>query len=545
MSEIRRAVVKSYDAAAHKAAVQIAGSLAVWLDDVRVATNIPPADVVAGRQCTVLFLDPSNQDDAVIISVQGALPSVGEILVATATANLTLTTTAQSITGDGDSSKVRLLLPTPGDWLVTADVDFIIDVDTPGTLKGELFVDDSGSGESGLVLFKSVATQGGTKPQHWKVTTTAADTPIELKAYKDSAGGTARALATHTRLTATGVKRSTAGGGVTDHDLLSNLGFSVAGHTGFVASGGVAGGQTIQGGTAASENLTLESTAHATKGYIAAKDPIRMTNATAANTRIADSFGVNYVELGALTGLRIVSALGSGITLVSPTTVSGALRADGNIGVQVPATTNTLIDASPAKGTQSGAWQVLNAGLQLTAGANATQLVGLLATPMLVNPNGKTGIAVRGQEFQLSIGAGVLTSTVTICDTIYTRLGIAAYDGSIDPFHGFHLDAVFATSPGANQTIPNYFGMKLSAPNYNKVVNYTGLAIPDETLATGNIHLVEIGPATPYLRVVGGAAPGAQLTNVWVDIGTVGLRQIQVGAANSGGAGFRQVIVAN
>ena len=77
MSEIRRAIVKSYDAVAHKAAVQIAGSLAVWLDDVRVATNIPAADVVAGRQCTVLFLDPSNQDDAVVIAVQGALPSGG------------------------------------------------------------------------------------------------------------------------------------------------------------------------------------------------------------------------------------------------------------------------------------------------------------------------------------------------------------------------------------------------------------------------------------------------------------------------------------
>ena len=77
MSEIRRAIVKSYDAAAHKATVQIAGSLAVWLDDVRVATNIPAADVVAGRQCTVLFLDPSNQDDAVIIAIQGAAPSAG------------------------------------------------------------------------------------------------------------------------------------------------------------------------------------------------------------------------------------------------------------------------------------------------------------------------------------------------------------------------------------------------------------------------------------------------------------------------------------
>ncbi len=75
MPEIRKAVIKSYDAAAHKATVQIVGSLPVWLDGVRVATDIPASDVVAGRQCSVLFLDPSNQDDAVVITIQGALPS--------------------------------------------------------------------------------------------------------------------------------------------------------------------------------------------------------------------------------------------------------------------------------------------------------------------------------------------------------------------------------------------------------------------------------------------------------------------------------------
>jgi hypothetical protein len=77
MSLLKKATVKSYDPAGHKADVQIAGSLAVYLEDVRVATNIPSADVQAGRQCAVLFVDPSNPDDAVVITIQGALPSVG------------------------------------------------------------------------------------------------------------------------------------------------------------------------------------------------------------------------------------------------------------------------------------------------------------------------------------------------------------------------------------------------------------------------------------------------------------------------------------
>lgn len=74
---IKKAVVKAYDAGTHRATVQIAGSLGVWLESVRVATDIPAGDVVAGRQCTVLFLDRANQDDAIVLTIQGNLPSGG------------------------------------------------------------------------------------------------------------------------------------------------------------------------------------------------------------------------------------------------------------------------------------------------------------------------------------------------------------------------------------------------------------------------------------------------------------------------------------
>jgi len=77
MPTIKKATIKAYDPATHTATVQIAGSLGVWLTAIRVATDIPAADVVAGRQCTVLFLDPANQDDAVVLTIQGALPSGG------------------------------------------------------------------------------------------------------------------------------------------------------------------------------------------------------------------------------------------------------------------------------------------------------------------------------------------------------------------------------------------------------------------------------------------------------------------------------------
>lgn len=69
------------------------------------------------------------------------------------------------------------------------------------------------------------------------------------------------------------------------HNTLSGLTTGDAGHTQFVMLAGRAGGQVVQGGTAASENLILESTANATKGFIKTKDAfIPFTDATFAVT---------------------------------------------------------------------------------------------------------------------------------------------------------------------------------------------------------------------------------------------------------------------
>jgi len=59
-----------------------------------------------------------------------------------------------------------------------------------------------------------------------------------------------------------------------DHSEVTGLVTGDAGHTQFVMLAGRSGGQSIQGGTQASNNLVLESTANATKGNILFKDTI-------------------------------------------------------------------------------------------------------------------------------------------------------------------------------------------------------------------------------------------------------------------------------
>jgi hypothetical protein len=69
--EIHKATVRSFDADVHTATVQIAGSLATWLDGVPVARNIAAAHVTEGRRCAVLFFDAANPTDAVVLAVYG------------------------------------------------------------------------------------------------------------------------------------------------------------------------------------------------------------------------------------------------------------------------------------------------------------------------------------------------------------------------------------------------------------------------------------------------------------------------------------------
>jgi len=500
MAEVKRAIVKSYDAVAHKAAVQIAGSLAVWLDDVRVATNIPPADVVSGRQCTVLFLDPSNQDEAVIIAIQGSLPSVGEILIATATADLTLTQTAQSITGDGDSSKVRLLLPTPGDWLIEAVVDFIIDVDNPGTLKGELFVNDSGTGEPGLVLFKAVATEAGTKPQQWKVTTTIADTPIELKAYKDNAGGTARALATHTRLTATGVKRSTGGAGVSDHGALTGLGDPDHSAYGPLASANAwAALQTFNAGLRLAAGQVIED--------------------SGGNARIALATTNPHVSLGGTGGVRIDGTLGIDTLpslLTSPKTMLKVIPAD-------------------FAGSINGAdFQVTATG---TGAQGGTGLQGVGTTKATGSAPNATGLSFISQLF----AAGAFSRNRGM---IIKHNYILQANSVIEGF-GVRVDTPSVAAVSA--TITDSLGVVISDQKIvgATVTRQTGLHITDQTGGVTN-YLIFAGAlitGTPRLRLDAGT-PGANQTMLHLAEGvTPTVRRVQWKAGNVLVAGDKVMVL--
>ena len=67
--EVRKGVIKGFDAGPYTATVQVAGSLSVWLEGITVARNIPSSEMVAGRSCALIFFDETNPEDAVVMAV--------------------------------------------------------------------------------------------------------------------------------------------------------------------------------------------------------------------------------------------------------------------------------------------------------------------------------------------------------------------------------------------------------------------------------------------------------------------------------------------
>ena len=71
---IRKGFIRTYASGTHTGDVQLVGSHPTLLEDIRFATDIPAAECDVGRECLVIFLNPIDQTDALVLAVQGAVP---------------------------------------------------------------------------------------------------------------------------------------------------------------------------------------------------------------------------------------------------------------------------------------------------------------------------------------------------------------------------------------------------------------------------------------------------------------------------------------
>ena len=187
---------------------------------------LPSSGLMIGDIRLMAKQDPNGNIDFFLAGEGGREVNLtGEVLFVRSTSDLTLTTSYQSISATGgDSGNLRILLPTIGEHLVLATCDFDVTTGGAATAAGALYVDDSGSAETGTARQAMASVDRATVFQQWKVTTTAVNTPIELKAAKSADVGVAKAKSGNTTLAAT----IGAGGGSTveavDHGTLTGRG---------------------------------------------------------------------------------------------------------------------------------------------------------------------------------------------------------------------------------------------------------------------------------------------------------------------------------
>jgi len=306
--------------------------------------------------------------------------------------------------------------------------------------------------------------------------------------------------------------RSLADLGTKAHDLLTGLGDDD--HSIYALLAGRSGGQSFVGDIAASGHLTLQATAHATRGYVRAQDDLQLLSDV-----MRDSGGNARVTL---------AAASPHVALTGDLDVSGHIAAGS------------------------------------AAAPNATKMLnvdgGLAVHPAYAAYLRVYGNAASGPQFTMGIGGGAIGEGTPSAAYVYGLYFFALHDTSsvCGQLIGQYLvlQSGFAGSGGLSLARGLWLGPASwagSKPNTIAAIDIDqqggagagtayGLRIADQTATTA--RLLELGPAVPYLRLLGGANPAANQSHLSLKFGAT-LKLLTEGDADSGGAGFRQVIVQN
>ena len=223
-------------------------------------------------------------------------------------------------------------------------------------------------------------------------------------------------------------------------------------------------------------------------------------------------------------------AAGDDLTLTGDLVVTGGLRV-----MDSPVNPGRWLTVSPAD--QSGSVMVgvdINPNLPTLPVNNAT-LYGVYGAPTANLTPGITGARVIGLNYSAGAGVGGSGTVLTALYGLQTQQTLGVFTGTVTK-----LAAYLALSPlilGGTPSVTTSVGLEL--PNMgisNKIVDAYGIRLADFTANTGVRRLLDLGPATPYLRLLGGPAPAAGQTNLYLSLGGT-LRQVQSKDGASIGAG--------
>jgi len=300
--------------------------------------------------------------------------------------------------------------------------------------------------------------------------------------------------------------------GTKDHHLLDGL--LDDDHSIYALLSGRSGGQAVIGDTASGGHLTLQSTAHATRGYIRAQDDVQLLSGY-----LRDSAGNARIQL---------AESGTNVAITGVTTIAGNTGITGNTAI-----TGTLSASIRGSfGPSPGSWGFARAGGSNTADTYAAGVFSLptgaktAGTQLTIGVyGGATGagtpanMAVYGLHFTATYGSA--NPCTRVAGVYVQTLSNAGGAATLTESAGLYIEAAAWTgsTPGISR------GLYICDQGGSGVNTAYGLQINNQTAATA--YLLEIGSA-PYLRLVGGPAPAANCTHLWLAEGvTPTLRNVQ------------------
>ncbi len=298
-----------------------------------------------------------------------------------------------------------------------------------------------------------------------------------------------------------------------DHGTMSGL--TDDDHTQYAKGTGRSGGQTLQGGTAASNNLVLESTSNASKGVIKSLDPFETNDldsrtaatlfvgkAKATKIELADTLVVTEAQ-GPLHALE-------GVTVTGNVTMTGAGTVDGR---------DVSVDGTKLDGVATGATaNNTNANLLNRANHTGTQLANTIsnfdttvtnsAHASSTTTHGVTGNIVGTTGAQTLTGKSIsgATNTLSNIGDAHLLTGINANKVA----NGTVSNAQFQYVAGATSSIQTQLNAKSATGHTHTSANVTDFSAAADariTLKRGAVNgIASLG--------AGGKVPASELSLV-------------------------------
>lgn len=312
-----------------------------------------------------------------------------------------------------------------------------------------------------------------------------------------------------------------AGGGVSDHGALTGLGDDD--HTQYALLAGRSGGQTLIGGTAASNGLTLTSTSNSTKGVVTVGTQFTVNESTLrggfgtlqtahfsvtgkANEvqvfvkghstqttnilTVQNSSSTNLLTLSNTASLTVTGGTSAAL-VVSRTTTSGSsqlglIRATGSFSDSVSGISNatgmniSVTASNLADGGLQGLSMQVNGTVDANLDGSSSSIYGLSFEVFENSSNGTAAVSEMGavSGFARHSSLGVLPSVYMFNGDFQTASGAGVTD-SVEMFR--------ANGTSVVSNVTNWYSFRAYNPGVSGgavITNFYGLKIEDNTAAT-------------------------------------------------------------